>query len=64
MNQPTIYVLTLQAEPGAWKTQPWQRLRGLLKIALRGFGLRCVSCKESAAQISEQTKYKNMKGQG
>ncbi len=34
------YVLILRAVPGHWRTGPVQRLRALLKVALRGFGFR------------------------
>ncbi|HOX60156.1 MAG TPA: hypothetical protein PLC99_25045 [Verrucomicrobiota bacterium] len=38
------YGLTLTPVAGAWLTPPWQRLRGLLKTALRAYGLKAVGC--------------------
>jgi hypothetical protein len=35
------FVLQLRAIPGSWQAPPEQRLRGLLKVALRAFGFRC-----------------------
>lgn len=35
------YALTLAPLPG-WPTPPVVRLRGALKVLLRGFGLRCL----------------------
>jgi hypothetical protein len=43
-SQPTAYTLTLRPLPG-WPTPGWQRLRALLKRALRSYGLRCTTCK-------------------
>ena len=40
------FLLRLQPLSGfGWSTSPEQRLRGLLKLALRRFGLRCVECR-------------------
>jgi hypothetical protein len=40
------YFLELEPVPGNWRTEPLLRFRALLKAALRGYGLRCVSCRE------------------
>jgi hypothetical protein len=42
VNRP-IYELHLRPEPGINATSA---LRGLLKVALRRFGMKCVSCEE------------------
>jgi hypothetical protein len=42
VNRPT-YALRLRPEPGVDATSA---LRGLLKVALRRFGMKCVSCEE------------------
>ena len=39
------YELRLRAVPGPWRASPEQRLRGLLKFALRAFGFRCEACR-------------------
>jgi hypothetical protein len=36
--------------PGNWRTSPDQRLRGLLKVALRAFGFRAERITESTTQ--------------
>ena len=38
-----VFLLTLRPEPG---TDSIRALRGLLKIALRRFGLRCIAVRE------------------
>lgn len=49
----TRFILTL--EPTGNDTRPpTTRLRGLLKIALRGFGLRCVQATEGEKVNSER----------
>jgi len=51
----TQFIVRLQALSGfGWSTSPEQRLRGLLKVALRRFGFRCVACRpdEKAAADS------------
>jgi hypothetical protein len=46
-EKPRDFLLRLRPVPGAqWRHAPWMRLRALLKTALRGFGLRCVSVRE------------------
>ena len=39
------FELRLRPVPGNWSTPAVQRLRILLKVALRGFGLRAVECR-------------------
>jgi hypothetical protein len=48
MNTKPVYSLTLTPQPGTWRAQPEQRLRDALKALLRGYGLRCVSCRPAA----------------
>lgn len=49
----TTYELTLRAE-GPDPRPPIIRLRSLLKLMLRGFGLRCVTIREIPADRSPQ----------
>lgn len=44
-KQATGYVLTLEPKPGNWQRPPEQRLRALLKAALRAFGFKAVAVK-------------------
>jgi hypothetical protein len=39
------FILELRAIPGPWLAPPEQRLKGLLKAALRAFGFRCEVCR-------------------
>jgi hypothetical protein len=39
------FALELEPLPTGWRTPPEQRLRALLKAALRGYGLRCTAVK-------------------
>ena len=51
-------MITISFEPltgSRWNT-PTQRMRGLLKVALRGFGFRCVMIKEEAEPCATQAK--------
>lgn len=48
------YAMTLCPVAGAWQTPPWQRLRGLLKAALRGYGLRVVAVKPLPPQDTKE----------
>ncbi len=45
MNAQPEFELRLRAVAGHWQAAPIQRLRGLLKVALRGFGFRCEICR-------------------
>jgi hypothetical protein len=47
-----VFVLRLHPEPGA---DAIRGLRGLLKVALRRFQLRCVSCDEEFSAKQELT---------
>lgn len=47
------YAMTLCPVAGNWQTPPWQRLRGLLKTALRGYGLRAVACRPISPKDSQ-----------
>jgi hypothetical protein len=47
-----IFVLRLRPEPGA---DAIRGLRGLLKVARRRFGLRCISCDEEFPATQELT---------
>ena len=40
------FVLILEASPDSMRRDPVQRLRGALKVLLRGFALKCVSITE------------------
>jgi hypothetical protein len=42
-RDPKVYVLTIEAAKGSWRTPPIQRLRGLLKTMLRAWGFRCTN---------------------
>jgi len=42
---PPVYILELRAVPGNHRADPVQRLRALLKAALRGYGFRCLSAR-------------------
>lgn len=42
---PPEYELRLRALAGHWQAPPVQRLRALLKAALRGYGFRAVRCR-------------------
>ena len=49
-------MITISFEPltgSRWNT-PTQRMRGLLKVALRGFGFRCVMIKEEVEPCAIQ----------
>jgi len=46
-DNPTGYQLTLTPLAGKWSAPPVQRLRALLKRALRDYGLRCIQCRPS-----------------
>lgn len=48
----TSYHLELRPVPGPWLAPPEQRLRRLLKVALRGFGFRCLACRPVTAQAA------------
>lgn len=48
------FYLELEAVPGNWRTPPLLRLRALLKAALRGYGLRCVVCREEVEDNKKQ----------
>lgn len=52
------FVLRLRplTSPG-WSTPPEQRLRGLLKIALRRFGLRCTDARPESEISTEETRF-------
>ena len=39
------FILELRTTPGRWQAVPEQRLRGLLKLALRAFGFRGEVCR-------------------
>ena len=48
-------MITISFEPltgSRWNT-PTQRMRGLLKVALRGFGFRCVMIKEEVTEMPQ-----------
>lgn len=51
-KQAERYTLTLRVLSGCWRTSGIQRLRGLLKVALRGFGLRAESVRAESDTIS------------
>jgi hypothetical protein len=54
MNSKPRYHLTLEpVAQGPWRTPPLLRLRALLKAALRGYGLRCISATEHPAPAPE-----------
>ena len=44
MNEKLAFKLELRPVPGKWFGEPEYRLRGLLKLALRSFGLRATAC--------------------
>lgn len=43
-KEPDTFALVLRAVP-TWRCGPTQRLKLALKALLRGYGLRCVSCR-------------------
>jgi hypothetical protein len=45
-DQPTFHLI-LRPTGNNWRVSPVQRLRALLKAALRSYGLRCVSAREA-----------------
>ena len=51
-----VIVLHLRPAPGNWRTPPLQRLRAALKVLLRGFGLRAITCRP--AEPADETKDK------
>lgn len=51
----TRYHLVFRPEAGNWETSPLLRLRALLKVALRRFGLRCTVCREEIEETKENT---------
>ena len=44
-SEQPVYILELRAVPGNHRADPVQRLRALLKAALRGYGFRCLSAR-------------------
>lgn len=50
------FTITFRAVRGSWPTAPIQRLRGLLKVALRGFGFWCedIETETSARERAER----------
>ena len=50
------FTLELRAVPGHWRAAPEQRLKGLLKVALRAFGFRCEVCRASSAEPAQAAK--------
>jgi hypothetical protein len=50
-DTPPGYHLELKPASGNWRTPPLLRLRALLKAALRGYGMRCVSAVEHQAPV-------------
>jgi hypothetical protein len=51
---PADFVLELHALPSGWRTGPVQRLRALLKAALRGYGFRCTSVRPMQAEPDKE----------
>lgn len=53
------FTIVLQAGPSCTDELATRQLRGLLKTALRGFGLRCVSVEPSRADQTAQNQITN-----
>jgi hypothetical protein len=47
-----VYELHLRPEPGVDATSA---LRGLLKIALRRFGMKCINCEEASRRSGNKS---------